>query len=98
MPFDNPHQTPFGDIELLVAARGRISDSSDWMKHRFQDGNRRCLVAALSLVSDSRDLDVPNRVERRLARLLAKQLPRLPRFGAIRFLTPDSASSGSTMM
>ena len=25
MPFDNPHQTPFGDLELLMEARGRIS-------------------------------------------------------------------------
>ena len=25
MPFDNPHQMPFGDLELLMEARGRIS-------------------------------------------------------------------------
>ena len=25
MPFDNPHQTPFGDAELLWEARSRIS-------------------------------------------------------------------------
>ena len=26
MPFDSPHQMPFGDIELLMDARSRISD------------------------------------------------------------------------
>ena len=78
MPFDNSHQTPFGDIELLVAARSGVSNGSDWVKGRFREGNRHCLVAVLSLVSDSRSLAFPNRTERRLTRLLARQLP--PRF------------------
>ena len=30
MPFDNPHQTPFGDLELLMDARGRISSRETW--------------------------------------------------------------------
>ena len=46
MPFDNPHQTPFGDADLLRDARSRISGKSDWVQRRFQDGNRYCLVAA----------------------------------------------------
>ena len=75
MPFDNPPQTPFGDVGLLADARSRIAEDGDWLKDRFQDGNRRCLVGALSLVAGSRSFDAPNRVERRLARRLAEQLP-----------------------
>jgi hypothetical protein len=75
MPFDNPHQTPFCDIELLLDARSLISDRGDWAQGRFRDQNRRCLVAALSSVSGSRSVYSANRVERRLARLLATQLP-----------------------
>jgi hypothetical protein len=75
MPFDNPHHLPFSDIEVLQEARGLISHGGDWVKDRFQDGNRRCLVAALSRVSHCRNLHVSNRLERRLARLLARQLP-----------------------
>ena len=87
MPFDNPHQTPFGDIELLQDARRLISDRSDWVQGRFQDGNRRCLVAALSSVSGSRDFDAGNRVERRLTRLLARQLPPSTFWSRMRFFT-----------
>ncbi len=54
MPFDNPHQAPFGDIELLREARSRISSKGDWVQGRFRDGHRECLVAALSVVSGSR--------------------------------------------
>jgi hypothetical protein len=75
MPFDNPHQTPFGDLELLLDARRLISDRGHWVKRRFQDGNRRCLVAALSSVSVSKGSRLASRVERRLSRLLALQLP-----------------------
>jgi hypothetical protein len=74
MPFDNPHQTPFGDLELLLDARRLISDRGRWVKRRFQDGNRRCLVAALSSVSVSQCSGLASRVERRLSRLLARQL------------------------
>jgi hypothetical protein len=75
MPFDNPHQTPFGDLELLTDARSRISSDNTWIQGRFQDGVRHCLVAALSLASGSRSFNMPNRTERRLARVLAMQLP-----------------------
>ena len=75
MPFDNPHQTPFGDAELLRDARSRVSSRSDWVQGRFQDGDRLCIVGALSLVSGSTTFDTPNRVERRLARVLVAQLP-----------------------
>jgi hypothetical protein len=74
MPFDNPHETPFGDIEILTGARDRISDKDRWTKRRFRDGERHCLVYALSLASGSRCPNRPNRTERRLARLLSKQL------------------------
>jgi len=45
------------------------------VQRRFQDGNRLCIVGALSLVSGSRSFNTPNRVERRLARVLVSQLP-----------------------
>ena len=45
------------------------------MQGRYQDGNRLCIVGALSLVSGSRSFNTPNRVERRLARVLVAQLP-----------------------
>ena len=75
MPFDNPYQTPFGDLELLMGARSRISDPDNWTKGSFSDGKRHCLVAALSLVAGSRSYNFPNRTERRLVGLLANQLP-----------------------
>ena len=75
MPFDNPHETPLGDTGLLWDARSRISTRSDWVQGRYQDGNRLCIVGALSLVSGSRSFNTPNRVERRLARVLVAQLP-----------------------
>jgi hypothetical protein len=75
MPFDNPYQTPFGDVELLWDTRRRIASRGDWVQGRFQDGNRRCLVAALSIAAGSQRFDMPNRLERRLARLLATELP-----------------------
>jgi hypothetical protein len=87
MPFDNPHRTPFGDIERLREARYVISDRGDWVKGRFQDWNRRCLVAALSSVSGSRSFYSANRVERRLARLLATQLPSRVFWSRMTFLT-----------
>ena len=88
MPFDNPHQAPFGDAELLQDARRRISNRNDWVQGRFRDGDRRCLVAALSEVSRSPDFEMPNRVERRLVRLLDAQLPAGRRIWArLRFFT-----------
>jgi hypothetical protein len=87
MPFDNPHHSPIGDVDLLLDARRLISDRRDWVQGRFQEGNRRCLVAALSSVSGSRDFDAANRVERRLTRLLARQLPSRPFWSRLRSLT-----------
>jgi hypothetical protein len=88
MPFDNPHQAPFGDAELLRDARSRLSRRRNWVQGRFQDGNRLCTVGALSLVSGSHSFDTPNRVERRLARVLVSQLPsELPVWTRFRFFT-----------
>ena len=75
MPFDNPPQAPFGDAAILMDARRRVADPSRWLKHGFQDGDRHCLVAALSLACDSPRFDNPNETERRLAKHLAKQMP-----------------------
>ena len=47
MPFDNPHQTPFGDLERLMEARGRISRREAWVRGPFPERRRYCLVAAL---------------------------------------------------
>ena len=75
MPFDNPSQAPIGDVAILMDARDRIADPSRWMKHELQDGDRHCLVAALSLACGSRSFDNPNETELRLAKFLAKQMP-----------------------
>src|ERR1700694_1300339 len=88
MPFGIPHQTPLGDARLLWDARSRVSTRSDWVQGRFQDGNRLCIVGALSLVSGSPSFNTPNRVERRLARVLVAQLPPGRRVWArLRFFT-----------
>ena len=88
MPFDNPPDGRFSDIELLWAARSRIGDESGWVQNRYSDGDRRCLVAALSVVAGSATLHAPNRTERRLARLLADQLPeRVPLWARLKFFT-----------
>ncbi len=88
MPFDNPHQTPFGDLELLRDARSHISDKHNWVKGRYRDGDRYCLVATLSTVAKSPTFHTPNRVERRLARCLAAQLPsQVPLWARMRCFT-----------
>jgi hypothetical protein len=75
MPFDNPHQTPFGDLELLIEARDRISSREVWVRGHFRKGGRYRLVASLSLTCGSRSFGMPNRTELRLSRLIAKQMP-----------------------
>ena len=75
MPFDNPHQMPFGDLELLMEARSRISSKHFWVQGHFQKDGRYCLVASLSLTCGTRSIGMPNRTERRLSRLVAKQTP-----------------------
>ena len=88
MPFDNPNQNPTGDIQLLWDARSKIEDKSCWVKGRYSDGQRLCLVAALSLAAGSRSFHAPNRLERRLARLVAGQLPKTVAYWArFRFVT-----------
>ena len=64
MPFDAPYQTPFGDIELLTDARSRIANRNLWVRHRFEDVDRHCLVAALSLACGSRSFQLPNQTEK----------------------------------
>ena len=71
MPFDNPHQMPFGDLELLIEARRRISRRDAWVRGHFRKGGRYCLVASLSLTC----VGMPNRTEQRLSRLIAMQMP-----------------------
>src|SRR5262245_44808318 len=74
MPFDNPHQAPVSDIEILVDARRRISGQNSWVKRRFQEGDRHCLVGALSLACGNPDFNRATETERRLARLLVRQM------------------------
>ena len=80
MPFDNPFEGPFGDIQILMDARSRISERGGWLKGQFRDGDRHCLVDALSVASGSRSVNLPNRTEKRLARLLVNQLAPKSRF------------------
>jgi hypothetical protein len=49
MRFDNPYRTSFGEVEPLWATRGCLASRGDWVQGRFQDGDRHCLVAALSI-------------------------------------------------
>jgi hypothetical protein len=87
MPFDNPHQVPIGDLEILTDARARIGSENSWVQGRFKDGDRHCLVAALSLACASRSFNNPNKTERRLVQLLVKQLPPdTPFWARIRFV------------
>ena len=87
MPFDNPHQAPFGALEVLTDARARIDRENSWVQGRFKDGDRHCLVAALSLACGSRSFNNPNKTERRLVRLLAKRFPPdTPFWARIRFV------------
>jgi len=88
MPFDNPFEGAFGDIQILMDARSHISSKGDWVKGCFRNCHRHCLVAALSVVAGSPNFNTPNRVERRLAGLLAAQLPSGSAFWArMRFFT-----------
>lgn len=75
MPFDNPNQAPVGDLDILIVARGSISGNNSWVKGCYNDGDRRCLIAALSLACHSKSFQLPNQTERRLARMLVKHLP-----------------------
>ena len=75
MPFDSPHNSLFGDLEILRSARSSIDGKGHWLKYGFRDGDRLCLVAALSVAAESPGFRNPNRTERRLARVLAAQLP-----------------------
>ena len=87
MPFDNPYQSSFGDVERLWDAQRCIASRGDWVQGRFQDGDRHCLVAALSIAAGSRSFNMPNRLERRLARLLATELPPTTFWARMNFLT-----------
>jgi hypothetical protein len=75
MPFDNPCQMPFGDLELIMEVRGCISSRTAWVQGHFRKEGRYCLVAALSLTCGSRSFGMPNRTELRLSRLIANQMP-----------------------
>lgn len=76
MPFDTFHQATNGDLAILLDARNRISGAGSWIKRRFKDGERYCLIGALSSACGSRDFHMPNKTERRLALLLGRQLVR----------------------
>jgi hypothetical protein len=103
MPFDNPHRTSFGDLDVLEDARSRICSEDRWMKRRFQVGERLCAVVALSLAAGSRHFNLPNRTERRLTRLLAARIPptrplfkRIPLVSARQRLIRYNDSSGTS--
>ena len=88
MPFDNPNQDRVGEVELLWDARSLIRDQSSWVQGRYSNRDRLCLVAALSITAGSLDFQMPNRKERRLARLLAARLPEnAPALARLRFFS-----------
>jgi hypothetical protein len=99
MPFDNPCQMPFGDLELIMEVRGCISSRTAWVQGHFRKEGRYCLVAALSLTCGSRSFAMPNPTERRLARLITAEIPPNALF-CIRppSCLPDGASYRSTMI
>lgn len=75
MPFDHPNPAPIGDLDILLNTRDRIERQERWLQKLFEEGDRHCLVAALSLACRSPSFYAPNRLERRLARMLARQIP-----------------------
>jgi hypothetical protein len=75
MPFDGL-QGPSGDIERLLDARSRIAHPHHWIKRTFKDGDRYCMVGALSMACGSLNVDSATETERRLVRVLAAQLPK----------------------
>lgn len=88
MPFDNPNSAPIGDLEILLDTRDRIERREKWLQQHFENGDRHCLVAALSLACGSPSFFAPNKLERRLARKLARQLPReAPRWTRFRLVS-----------
>lgn len=74
MPFDG-YQRRFGDIDRLLDARSRIADPGHWIKGTFRRDDRYCTVGALREACPSDNARAANRVECRLAKLLAEQLP-----------------------
>ena len=52
MPFDNPHQTPYGDLELLIEARSRISRREAWVRGPFP--KRKSLLSRGRAIVDVR--------------------------------------------
>jgi hypothetical protein len=72
MPFDNPYEAPIGDLEILVDARARISAENSCVQRRFEHGDRRCLVAALSLACGSRKFRIPTKQNADLLKCLSR--------------------------
>jgi hypothetical protein len=78
----------FGDTEILINARSRVSDADHWLQFAYQGRGRLCLMAALSLASNSRNFDRPSASERRLARIMVKKLSNGSIWKWLVFLTP----------
>lgn len=74
MPFDNPNNDPFGDVQILIDARSRVGHPDRWLKGNFKDGDRHCLVAAVALACGNCAFRNPGKLERKLCRILACQL------------------------
>lgn len=79
MPFDGL-QGPSGDIARLLDARSRIAQPHHWIKRTLKDGDRYCLVGALSVACGSLSVEPATETERRLVRALAGHLPKKRRF------------------
>jgi hypothetical protein len=61
------------DALLLMSARERVR--THWTKNNYQDHDRYCMVGALAVACGNRRFRLPTWRERRLARLVAKELP-----------------------
>lgn len=73
MPFDNPHEIPFGDIELLKMARCYIEDPRKWIQGRYIHGTRYCAIGALGMATCNRVWPLSHQGNR-LARRLCQEM------------------------
>ena len=74
MPFDAPQRSNH-DSELLAQAKNALVRRG-WVQGQYShDDGRLCAVAALAIACGNRRFGHPSRTQRRLARLLASELP-----------------------
>ena len=82
MPFDvfDPRPEPTNDGELLRLAQQMIADERFWIKLAWSSQTsfgttQYCPVAAIALACNNTNFRQPTKLERRLCRLLVRQMP-----------------------